>query len=641
MTAPSPAAPRLAETCGLEGRGPRPRWRAVGGGAGILRNAKPRRRRGPGPRASLPARLRAARCRRGGEGGRALREFAGIRRAPAWRRVALAPPRRRRELPGGVRGGGDVRARCPRTQAALARGWRRSGHSSQRATPPKAGLGGAGVPARTFARGAISAGRRGGGCCGNLRGSAGLRHGGELRWRRRAEGADFLAAFVAAETCGQDARAPRPRWRAVDVGAGILRNAQPRRRRGPGPRASLPARLRAARCRRGGEGGGRCRNLRGSAGLRCCGELRWRRSWRRRRAAWKAAVPGRAGARLASAPAFFATRNPAEGGARDRGLPGRTSPRGAMPGGGRRGRPGVAGICGAPRGSGAVASCVGGVRGGGDVRAGCPRSRAALARGWRRRRHSAQRETAPKAGPGTAAFQAARFRAARCRRGGEGAGRCGNLRGSAGLRHGGELRWRPGGVRGGGDVRAGCPRSRAALARGWRRRRHSAQRETAPKAGLGGAGVPACTFARGAMPAGRGGEGGVRCGNLRGSAGLRHGGELCRRPSGVRGGGDVRARCPRSQAALARGWRRRRHSAQRATPPKAGPGTAAFQAARRRAARCRRGGEKGVGRCGNLRGSAGLRRGGELRWRRRAEGADFLGARASRPHVSTAAGGAQ
>ncbi len=186
----APAAFVAAETCGQDARGPGPRWRGVGVGAGILRNPAEGGAWDRGHPARTFARCAMSAGRRGRPG------VAGLRGAPAWRRVAPLPPRRRRELIGGVHGGGDVRAGCPRSRAALARGWRRRRHSAQRATPPKAGLGRPRVPACTFARGAMPAGRggEGGVRCGNLRGSAGLRHGGELRWRRRAEGADFLGA---------------------------------------------------------------------------------------------------------------------------------------------------------------------------------------------------------------------------------------------------------------------------------------------------------------------------------------------------------------------------------------------------------------------------------------------------------------
>ncbi len=99
----------------------------------------------------------------------------------------------------------------------------------------------------------------------------------------------------------------------------------------------------------------------------------------------------------------------------------------------------------------------GNVRGACDVRAGSPRSRAALARGCRKT------PTPPKAGPGSAGFQAARSPKARRR---VCAAFCAP----------------PGNVRGACDVRAGSPRSRAALARGCR------NAQTPPKAGPGTAG---------------------------------------------------------------------------------------------------------------------------------------------------------
>ena len=151
------------------------------------------------------------------------------------------------------------------------------------------------------------------------------------------------AAFVVAETCGLEGRGPRPRWRAVGVGAGILRNPAEGGARDRGHPARTFARCAMSPGRRGRPGGA---GLRGAPGTvaSCAGaaaptaRIVRRRSWWRRRAAWKAAVPGRRWRAVgAAAPAFCATRNPAEGGARDRGLPDRTSPLRAMPAGRRGG----------------------------------------------------------------------------------------------------------------------------------------------------------------------------------------------------------------------------------------------------------------------------------------------------------------
>ncbi len=144
-----------------------PRAAALPGRARSLRPActpPPRRRRGPGPRAScphvsarrgvtgegaviaprpsalpgcagiLPARLRAPRRYRGGRG-----------RCPPPERASWVRGRSRPHVSArrGVTGEGAVVA--PRTHAS---------------TPPKAGPGCAGVPARTFARDAMSASKR-------------------------------------------------------------------------------------------------------------------------------------------------------------------------------------------------------------------------------------------------------------------------------------------------------------------------------------------------------------------------------------------------------------------------------------------------------------------------------------------------
>ncbi len=199
-----------------------------------------------------------------------------------------------------------------------------------------------------------------------------------------------------------------------------------------------------------------------------------------RRAGWKPALPGRAGARLPQ-----------------------RQPRRRRGPGARASSPHVC----ARRVVGAYARRLrppGVVRGACDVRAGSPRSRAALARGF------SKTPTPPKAGPGSAAFQAARLRQARRRR------VCAAV---CAL---------PGNVRGACDVRAGSPRSQAALARGCR------------NANPAEAGPGSAAF----QPA-----------RLRQARRRRVCAAVCAPPGNVRGACDVRAGSPRSRAALARGCR--------------------------------------------------------------------------------------
>ena len=109
--------------------------------------------------------------------------------------------------------------------------------------------------------------------------SAGRAVGGE-QWA----GSPSPAAFCALETCGLKGRTPKPCLRMVGVRAGGSCEAQPRRRRGLGARASPPA--------------------------RCRPPQRWRKSASRR---------------------VLPKRNPAEGGAWVRGRPARTLPPAAAP----------------------------------------------------------------------------------------------------------------------------------------------------------------------------------------------------------------------------------------------------------------------------------------------------------------------